>query len=78
MLPGEIVERIGGNRLATERFGSFREHLERNGVELSKSRPSLGPWLTMDPAPERFVGNDAANRLLRREDRKPFVVPEIA
>ncbi len=27
---------------------------------------------------ERFTNNAAANELLRREDRKPFVVPEIA
>jgi hypothetical protein len=78
MSPGEVLERIGGNSLAAERFGSFRGHLERNGIELSKSRPALGPWLTMDPATERFVNSDAANRLLRREDRKPFIVPEVA
>jgi hypothetical protein len=32
----------------------------------------------MDPATERFTNNAKANELLRREDRKPFVVPEIA
>jgi hypothetical protein len=75
--PGVVLERIGGNRLAAERFGSFREHLERNGIELSTSRATLGPWLTMDSATERFVGCDSANELLRRDDRKPFVVPEV-
>lgn len=78
MSPGEVLERIGGNPFAAERFGSFREHLERNGVDLSKRRATLGPWLTMDPATERFPGCDSANHLLRRDDRKPFVVPEIA
>jgi hypothetical protein len=32
----------------------------------------------MDPASERFTNNESANEMLRREDREPFVVPEIA
>ncbi len=78
MPPSEVLERIRGNRLAAERFDSFREHLERNGVDLSKNRASVGAWLTVDPVIERFLGCDPANRLLRRGDRKPFVVPEVA
>jgi hypothetical protein len=31
----------------------------------------------MDPKAETFEGNTAANKLLTREYRKPFVVPEI-
>jgi hypothetical protein len=76
--PGEVLQRIGGNRLAAERFDSFQEHLARNGVDLSKTQATLGPWLTMDPATERFVDSDPANLLLRRPDRKPFVVPAVA
>jgi len=30
----------------------------------------------MDPKTERFIGNEAANPLLTREYRPPFVVPE--
>jgi hypothetical protein len=30
----------------------------------------------MDPQKERFVGNAAADRMLTREYRKPFVVPQ--
>ena len=41
---------------------------------------TIGPVLTFDPAAERFTGNDeqtaAANKLLRRDYRAPFVVPE--
>jgi hypothetical protein len=54
----------------------MREHLERNGVDLSRPQITLGPWLTMDPAAERFVNNDAAKALLTRPYRKPHVVPE--
>jgi len=35
-----------------------------------------GQKLTVDPATERFVGNDAANQLLKREYRAPYVIPE--
>jgi len=36
----------------------------------------LGRRLEFDPARERFVGDEQADRLLRRDYRKPFVVPE--
>jgi len=38
----------------------------------------IGPELTFDPAAERFTGDhaEAANKLLRRDYRAPFVVPE--
>jgi len=32
----------------------------------------------MDPQTERFVDNDAANALLTRNYREPFVVPGVA
>jgi predicted dehydrogenase len=74
---GRIHGRIQSNRLAAERFGSMQEHLGRNGVDLTKTPLVLGPWLSMDPKTERFLDNDAANALLRRDYRKPFVVPEV-
>ena len=76
--PEEILERIRADRLASEHFAAMKEHLERNGVDLAKPGLVLGPSLAFDPASERFTNNDAANALLRRADRKPFVVPEIA
>lgn len=74
--PEEVLEQINGDRLAAERFGSLKEHLARNGVDLSAGVLTLGPWLRFDPEKERFVGNDRANRLLTRDYRKPFAVPE--
>ncbi len=35
-----------------------------------------GRMLRFDPKTERFVGDDEANRLLTRDYRKPFVVPQ--
>jgi hypothetical protein len=31
----------------------------------------------MDPKTEKFPGNDAANALLTRKYRAPYIVPEI-
>jgi len=50
-------------------------HLKKNDVDLKKTPITLGPMLTMDPAKEVFTNHDAANKLLTREYRKPFVVP---
>jgi hypothetical protein len=36
----------------------------------------LGRSLTWDPANHQIVGDDEANRLLRRPYRKPWVHPE--
>jgi len=50
-------------------------HLGENGVDVAKTPMALGPILSMDPSAETFVGNAAANELLTREYRSPFVVP---
>jgi hypothetical protein len=73
---GEIQERIGGRKDLAAAFERFRAHLTANDVDLEKI--ACGPMLTMDPARERFTGemSEAANRLLAREYRKPFVVPD--
>jgi predicted dehydrogenase len=52
------------------------EHLTANKVDLEKTQMRVGPLLTFDPKAETFPGNDAANKLLTREYRKPYVVPE--
>ena len=47
-----------------------------NDVSIVTDKATLGPVLTMDPKTERFEDNEAANKLLRRDYRAPFVVPE--
>jgi predicted dehydrogenase len=73
--PEEIMEQIKGNKLDNERFESMKDHLARNGVDISGNVLTLGPWLTFDPKSEKFVGNDEANALARGRYREPFVVP---
>jgi hypothetical protein len=59
-----------------EAFERMVEHLEKNEIHLDVEQLTIGQGLRMDPASERFPGNAAANKLLTREYREPFVVPE--
>lgn len=74
--PDEIKARIKSNKVASEAYGRMEEHLAANGVDLGKTPLALGEFLKMDPNLERFIGHDAANKMLTRDYRKPFVVPE--
>jgi len=46
------------------------------GYDVAKNTYQLGPMLKFDPEKEKFIGNRAANKLLTRPYRRPFVVPE--
>ncbi len=75
--PGEIQGKIKGDSDMTDAFERMTKHLAANQVDLSKTKATLGPALTMDVRKERFTGahSDKANALLTRTYRKPFVVP---
>ena len=74
----DAVKDFGHN--AIEALGRFEEHLQANGVDLSRSELTVGAWLEMDRESEQFVGGSEttarANRLARGSYREPFVVPE--
>jgi predicted dehydrogenase len=74
--PEEIRDAIKGNKDLSEMLGRMEEHLAANKVDLKTTPAKLGATLTMDPKTEKFVDNAEANKLLTREYRKPFVVPE--
>ena len=76
MSPDKIRGSIRDNSEMGETFGRMQEHLAVNGVDLTKTKATLGAFLKMDPATERFTNNDKANAYLTRDYRKPFVVPE--
>jgi len=59
-----------------ETFSRMRKHLAENGVDLSKTQLQVGRTLSFDPKTEKFVNDAEADKLLTREYRKPFVVPE--
>ena len=46
------------------------------GVKLEEMTYQLGPRLEFDAASEKFVSNEAADKLLTRDYRAPFVVPQ--
>jgi len=74
--PDEIREAIKSNKEAVETFGRMQEHLAANNVDLSKTLATLGVFLKMNPNLERFIDNDDANKLLKRDYRKPYVIPD--
>lgn len=67
------VKSLDDNEATLDRMIS---HLEANGVDLNKTPLSLGPQLNIDVEKEIFIDNDQANALMKREYRKPYVVPE--
>lgn len=78
--PGVLREKVQGNAALAEAYGRMIEHLAANDVDLAKTPATLGAPLAVDPAAERFTGPDAAaaNAMLARAYRAPFVVPQLA
>jgi predicted dehydrogenase len=75
---GEIADSIKGNAQMSESFDRLKDHLAKNGYNVDQDKITMGANLSIDPGAERFTGDhaEAANKLLRREYRKPFEVPE--
>jgi predicted dehydrogenase len=74
--PEEIRDAARGDNDLAESLGRMEDHLGANKVDLHKSPLTLGPVLKMDPKTQQFTDNPAANQLLTREYREPFVVPD--
>ena len=78
--PDALRDKLKGNAPLSEAYGRMAEHLAANDVDLAKTRATYGAALTLDGSKERFTGEfaEAANRLLTRAYRAPFVVPQLA
>lgn len=74
--PDEIREKLKGNKEAMETFARLAAHLEANGIDAKVDKLTLGEFLKMDPKTETFVGNAAADKMLTRPYRAPYIVPE--
>ena len=59
----------------TESLKRFEKHLEENALVLKDLHCQSGPALAFDPQGENFGSNEAANALLTREYRAPYIVP---
>jgi hypothetical protein len=55
-----------------------KHYLAEAGVDLDKTQLTLGQPLRVDGDKESFLDNAAANALLSREYRAPFVVPKLS
>jgi predicted dehydrogenase len=68
---------LSENAEVAQTFENLRANLEAVGVELAETRYQRGRTLRFDPQHEQFVGEGAkaANALLTRHYRKPYVVP---
>jgi predicted dehydrogenase len=77
---GEIQEKIKGDAALSEAYGRMAEHLAANQVDLGKTPATLGSVLALDASGQHFTGPDAdaANALMTRQYRAPFVVPQLA
>jgi predicted dehydrogenase len=74
----DIRKTLESQRGAVETLDRMVKHLEANSVNLKETPLTLGPTLAFDPKAEKAIGNEAAAKLMTREYRAPFVVPEIS
>lgn len=72
-----VRDSVKADTVASETLARMEEHLAANGVDLAKSRLTLGPTLRFDASAEKFLDDTEANSLLTRPYRRGFVVPEI-
>jgi len=74
-VPGTTEPFLYDNQHAEDSWEYLKKNLKGAlGLDLAKSTYQLGPKLQFDPAAEKFVGSPAADALLTRDYRKPFVV----
>lgn len=67
---------FGDNRVAVETYERMREHLRDRQALADGATYRVGRKLDFDARTERFVNNTEANRLLTRNYRDPFTVPD--
>lgn len=74
----EILERIKGDSLLSERYAAMADHLQKNEVDLASSKVTLGAYLKLNTTTNRFDGNEGldaqANALARPPYREPYVI----
>ncbi len=71
----KYLAEVKSSENALETFDRVTAHLAENEIKIDDIKIRVGPQLTFDPVKGIFPGNDAANKLLTRNYRKPFVVP---
>ncbi|MEX0866694.1 MAG: gfo/Idh/MocA family oxidoreductase, partial [Pirellulales bacterium] len=73
----EIASTVRSSDLLAESFDRMANHLRANEVDIDSSTLTLGPWVEFDVDKEVATNNNNANQYVKREGRKPFVVPTV-
>lgn len=73
---GQMKEQVKDSVPMREAAARMTRQLSANEVSLDTMTVQLGSRLTLDTKTEKFIKNPAANALLKREYRAPFIVPE--
>lgn len=71
----EAPKETGDNQIVRETFDKIRENIAGVGMSLTDAKYTVGRELKFDPKSEQFVGDEAANALLTRPYRAPYVMP---
>lgn len=66
---------LGDDPRIAESWDQITGNLEGAGVDLGMTNYQIGPVLEIDQANEQFTNNDEANKLLTRDYREPWVIP---
>ena len=76
--PQACKESLKGDKMKEEVFNRFAQHLENNGINIEKTKTTLGPLLNFNPDKEQFTGDlsEQANELVKGDYRKGFRIPE--
>ena len=68
---------FGDNEEVQKSWARIKQGLnDALGLDLATTKYQLGRLLEFDAESEQFIGDAAANKLLTREYRDPYVVPE--
>ncbi len=71
-----LGDQVKKNPILEDASIRMTEHLAANGVNLPTASVDLGRRLNVDPVSEKFLQDSAANQLLKREYRAPYVLSE--
>jgi hypothetical protein len=74
----DIAAQVKSDPVQADSFARMSEHLTKLGIDIAAPALIMGPQLAMNPESERFNQNDDANRMLSRQYRDGFVVPDLA
>jgi predicted dehydrogenase len=71
-----IKKEFGDDPIVQKAIGDVMKNTTDALPELKDPQWTLGPKLAFNPATEKFVNNTAADKLLTRDYRAPYIVPE--